>query len=98
MNVTVDNVTVPDVVGLTQAAATTAIVAVNLIVGTVTTQNSATVPAGDVISQNPAGWYAGDEGTAVDLVVSSGPVQATVPDVVDQLAGGGRPRRSWRRI
>ena len=47
-------VSVPDVVGLAQAAAESAIVAAQLTVGTVTTANNDTVPAGDVISQSPA--------------------------------------------
>jgi hypothetical protein len=47
---------VPDVVGMTEAEAITAIEAVNgLTVGTVTYEYSYTVEAGDVISQDPAG-------------------------------------------
>ena len=45
--------TVPNVVNLTQAAAATAITGAGLVVGTVTQQSSATVPAGSVSSQNP---------------------------------------------
>ena len=53
-------VTVPDVVGLSQADAEAAIVAANLTVGTVTHgRTSATVPAGDVISQDPVGGDVG---------------------------------------
>ena len=73
---------VPDVVGLDQANAEAAILSENLAVGIVSTANSDTVPAGDVISQDPAGGSSVPEGTAVDLVVSLGPVQLTVPDVV----------------
>ena len=47
-------VTVPNVVGQTQAAASSAITGVGLVVGTVTQQSSATVAAGSVISQSPA--------------------------------------------
>src|SRR5207248_312733 len=47
-------VTVPNLVGLTQSAATTAVQNAGLALGTVTTQTSATVAAGNVISQNPA--------------------------------------------
>ena len=50
---------VPDVVGLSQAAAEAAIVAANLTVGTVTHENSATVPMGEVISQDPVGGDVG---------------------------------------
>ncbi|GJL78480.1 MAG: hypothetical protein NPINA01_14690 [Nitrospinaceae bacterium] len=75
-------VNVPNVVGLAQAAAETAIVNAGLVVGTVTQQSSATVPAGDVISQNPIGGTSVAPGSAVDLVVSTGPVPVNVPDVV----------------
>jgi beta-lactam-binding protein with PASTA domain len=75
--------TVPDVVGLDQATAEAAIISAGLVVGTVTTANDDTVPAGDVISQSPAGGTSAASGSAVDLVVSLGPVQlTTVPDVV----------------
>ncbi|MBN1930451.1 MAG: PASTA domain-containing protein, partial [Desulfobacterales bacterium] len=67
-------VPVPGVVGQPQADAETTITAAGLIVGTVTTANSATVPAGNVISQNPVEGTAVILGTAVDLVVSLGPV------------------------
>ncbi len=75
-------VTVPDVVGLAQAAAESAIVAAGLVVGTISTANSSTVPAGDVISQNPLAGASVAAGSAVDLVVSLGPALVTVPDVV----------------
>src|SRR5262252_3476215 len=75
-------VAVPNVVGLTQAAATTAITSANLVVGTVTTQASTTVPAGSVISQNPTAGTQIVIGSAVNLVVSSGPPQVAVPNVV----------------
>ena len=83
-------VTVPNVVGLSQAAAESAIVSANLVVGSVTTQNDPSVPAGDVISQNPAGGASAAVGSAVDLVVSLGPVTVTVPDVVglDEASAG----------
>ena len=76
------NAVVPDVVGLTQAAAMTAITAAGLYVGTVTEQCSDTVAAGSVISQNPVAGTAVTEGTTVNLVVSSGPCPVAVPDVV----------------
>ncbi|MEL7450651.1 MAG: PASTA domain-containing protein, partial [Pseudomonadota bacterium] len=76
-----DEVQVPDVVGLEQSLAEDAIVAADLTVGMVTTMNSATVPAGDVISQNPVGDTIVLAGSEVDLVVSTGPDDVTVPDV-----------------
>ena len=76
------SVSVPNVVGLTQAAATTAVTGAGLTVGTVTTQSSSTVPAGSVISQNPTSGTSVAPGTAVNLVVSSGPAPVSVPNVV----------------
>ena len=78
-------VTVPNVVGFTQAAATNAITGAGLVVGTVTQQSHASVPAGNVISQNPVGGTVVAGGSAVDLVVSTGPPSnVTVPNVVGQ--------------
>jgi len=71
---------VPDVVGMSQADAEAAIIAAGLAVGNVTEEFSCTVPAGDVISQDPVAGTCVDPGTAVDLVVSLGPLE--VPDVV----------------
>ena len=66
-------VAVPNVVNLTQAAATTALGNAGLTLGTVSTASSTTVPAGSVISQNPAAGTLVAPGSAVALVVSSGP-------------------------
>ena len=65
-----------------QTTAEAAVIAAGLTVGTITTANSDAVPAGDVISQNPAAGVEATEGSAVDLVVSLGPVLVSVPDVV----------------
>ena len=75
---------VPDVVGQTQAAAEAAITAAGLSVGAVTTAASDTVPAGDVISQNPVAGTSVAPGSAVSLIVSSGPALVSVPNVVGQ--------------
>jgi len=66
------NVAVPNVVGLTQTEATTALNNVGLVVGTVTMKSSATVPAGDVISQNPFAGQSAAPGSAVNLAISTG--------------------------
>src|SRR5262249_9103552 len=73
---------VPDVVGLTQTAASTAITGARLPVCTITTASSTTVPAGSVISQNPTAGTQVVINSAVALVVSSGPPQVAVPNVV----------------
>ena len=75
------NVAVPNVVNLTQAAAATAIVNASLVVGAITSANSATNAAGNVISQNPAAAALVAPGSAVALVVSLGPA-GTGPTVV----------------
>jgi beta-lactam-binding protein with PASTA domain len=77
-------VNVPNVVGLTQAAAQAAITGAGLTAGAVTTANSASVPAGQVISQTPAAGASVAPGSAVALVVSLGPAPITVavPNVV----------------
>jgi beta-lactam-binding protein with PASTA domain len=75
-------VSVPSVVGLAQAAAQSAITAAGLTVGAVTPTSSATVPSGNVISQNPTGGTSVTPGSAVALVVSTGPASAAVPSVV----------------
>src|SRR5437016_426261 len=80
-------VPVPNVVGQTQAAATSAISAAALTVGTVTQQSSTTVASGSVISESPAAGTSVASASAVNLVVSSGapaPTQVAVPNVVGQ--------------
>src|SRR5438270_856777 len=80
-------VPVPNVVGQTQAAATSAISAAALTVGTVTQQSSTTVASGSVISESPAAGTSVVSASAVNLVVSSGapaPTQVAVPNVVGQ--------------
>jgi uncharacterized protein (DUF2345 family) len=70
-------VAVPNVVGQAQAAATTAITGAGLVLGTVSTASSITVPSGSVISQNPAAGTQINVGYGVDLVVSTGPPPPT---------------------
>jgi eukaryotic-like serine/threonine-protein kinase len=89
--------TVPDVVGQDEAAATTAIEDEGLTVGEVTRSYSDTIEAGLVISQTPAAQAPAGPSDAVDLVVSDGPEPVEVPDVVgmdiedatDELEGLG---------
>jgi len=78
-------VTVPNVLNQTQAAATTAIVSAGLVVGTVTQQSSATVLAGNVSSQNPTAGVGVAAGSAVNLVVSTGPAPAPGPVAVPNV-------------
>ena len=74
-------VSVPNVVGASQAAATTAISGAGLTLGTVTMQASSTVMSGDVISENPAAGVSVADSSAVAIVVSSGPATVATPTV-----------------
>ncbi|MCB2412628.1 Stk1 family PASTA domain-containing Ser/Thr kinase [Demequina sp. TTPB684] len=69
-------VEVPNVVGSSQAQAMSALNNVGLK-SSVTEENHLTVPAGQVISQNPSGGIKVAIGTTVNLVVSKGPLPVT---------------------
>jgi FtsP/CotA-like multicopper oxidase with cupredoxin domain len=86
------NVIVPDVVSMTQAAATAAITGAGLTV-TITSAPSATVPPGSVISQNPAGGTSVPPGSAVTLVISLGS-SAGPTAVAAVTAANGRGNRT----
>ncbi len=85
-------VSVPNVVGLTQAAASSAITGAGLTVGTVITASSPTVPSGSVISESPIAGTSVASGSAVNLTVSTGPAQVSVPNVVGLTQAAGRVR------
>lgn len=76
-----NTVAVPQAIGLTRAQAETLITDAGLK-ATVTEAASATVEAGRVISQDPAGQTDAKTGSTVNLVVSSGVTQVTVPNLV----------------
>lgn len=82
LNVSPCIVDVPNVLNMTESAAESALTAVGLVKGTVTHDYSNTVPAGQVISQDPASGTSVACGSAVDLVISDGPAPIPVPDVV----------------
>ena len=70
------DVTVPNVVGLSQSAASNQLGQAGFSV-TTTTQSSATVPSGNVISTNPAAGSKAAKGATIAIVVSSGPPAST---------------------
>lgn len=74
--------TVPRLDQLSEDAAKEAIAARLLLYGTTTPQYSATIPAGTVISSEPASGAKTREGETVDLFVSNGMVQ--VPQLIGQ--------------
>ena len=73
-----DNVTVPNVVGLTAGQATQTLHNDNLTVGTSTVRASSTTK-GEILSTNPKSGASVPKNSAVDLVVSGGP---NIPTVV----------------
>jgi beta-lactam-binding protein with PASTA domain len=82
--------TVPNVVNLTQAAATTAIQNAGLSLGAVTNAASTTVARGSVISSNPVAGTNVPPGSAVAIVVSSGapqPAGLVLALAFDEAAG-----------
>ncbi|HEY7439769.1 MAG TPA: Stk1 family PASTA domain-containing Ser/Thr kinase [Acidimicrobiia bacterium] len=74
-------VTIPDVTRVDAVQATQILVQKGFQV-TKTTQNSSTVPAGLVISTNPPAGTSAAPGSTVQLIVSDGPAQLQVPNVV----------------
>ena len=63
---------VPNLVGQTSTSALDAISGAGLVVGTVTTLSSSTVPAGTILSQDPLSGTAVTTGSTVNWVVSTG--------------------------
>jgi serine/threonine-protein kinase len=79
-------VEVPPLTGLTQEEAVAALEAAHLTLGTPTTQPSEE-PEGTVVSQNPLPGEKVDKNSQVDIVLSEGPSDVTVPDVVCESLG-----------
>jgi serine/threonine-protein kinase len=79
---------VPLLSGLTEAEAKEALEKVGLILGGITSVNSATIAKGEVIESVPAANEQVSEGSAVKLLVSDG--QVLVPSVVNMGATDAR--------
>jgi len=74
-------VSVPNVVGMTQDQAATALTAVGLKPGDVTQAYSTEIETGKVVSQSPNGGQQASKGSQVSLVVSKGSQMISVPNV-----------------
>ena len=86
----VANVTVPDVVGLAQLAAQSAITSAGLSLAPPSWASSATVPQGSVISESPAAGASVAPNSPVTLLLSSGPaVGGPAVDLKVTTEGGG---------
>lgn len=76
-------VSVPDVIGMLQEDAETAITDAGLEVGEVNEEATDDAEPGTVLSQNPTAGKEVAEGHKVDLVVAVGTASVAVPDVVE---------------
>lgn len=73
---------VPDLVGMDEVAARTAIAAAGFVVGEVGQEFDAAVSLSAVISQSPSGGAQAPRGGSIDLTISEGTELIGVPDVV----------------
>jgi serine/threonine-protein kinase len=90
-------VPVPNVVGMAEEDAKTAITDAGLKVGSVSTQPDP-APAGQVIDQNPSPGLTVDKGSTVDLIVSLGPEKVIVPDLTCMSYGRASSELSSRGL
>jgi eukaryotic-like serine/threonine-protein kinase len=90
-------VTVPDITQMTVGEARAALAEVDLEIGATPSEASDQVEQGLIISQSPAPEEEAPAGSAVDVVVSSGPETVEVPNVIcddlevarDKIRGAG---------
>ena len=85
---------IPDLGGMTEADALSAIQAAGFTIGPITRKTSPTVVAGEVISQDPKSGTVAKKATAVSFSVSTGKPMATVPDVVGRTKSSAESRLS----
>ncbi|MCU4186120.1 Stk1 family PASTA domain-containing Ser/Thr kinase [Acidiferrimicrobium sp. IK] len=78
------SVQIPNVTNQTQDAATTTLRAAGFQVTVGPSQNSSTIPAGIVISTNPAAGQQAPKGSSVQLILSSGQKQVQIPALAGQ--------------
>lgn len=81
---------VPEVVGRTLDAAAFELGRSGLTVGEIHQRDDPTVPAGAVVSVSPSAGTVVPIDTAVEVVVSNGPAQVAVPDVVNDTEQAAR--------
>jgi serine/threonine-protein kinase len=81
-----NQVTVPNLAGLTPQQATSQLSGESLSVGSQSQACSNSYPAGQVSGSSPSAGTSVGRGTSVNLVVSTGPCQVVVRNVVSQSA------------
>jgi beta-lactam-binding protein with PASTA domain len=87
-------VPVPDLSDMTLAQAQDALATVGLNLGSKTEEPSDTVAEGHVISQDPIVGSKVKKGSLVDVVISSGPKEFTLPDVTCLSFGQAKSKLS----
>ena len=84
------SVSVPSVVGDTVAQARHTITKAGLKVGRTVSESSDTISSGNVIDTSPSAGQPVPVGSAITLVVSSGPAKVAIPDVTGQSESSAR--------
>jgi eukaryotic-like serine/threonine-protein kinase len=84
------DIAVPDVTGMTQKRAGTALTEAGLKTGTITKVQSTEAPEGNVVSQSPAAGKKVAEGSAVDLEVAGKPQPTATPVAVPDVEGSSQ--------
>lgn len=87
-----EEVDVPDVLGMSLADAQKALAAKGFIVGKTSEGNSEEYEEGKIMEQSPVGGAKAAEGSKIDLVVSKGSQQATVPSIEGLSLDAARQR------
>jgi serine/threonine-protein kinase len=87
-----EQIAVPSVTGKTLEEAKKAIVNAGFIVGDTTTKTDSSVEKGDVISQTPSADSKANKGSKIDIVVSSGAEQVTVPTITNLTVDEARSK------
>ena len=81
-----NTVTVPNLKAKTVEEASTALTAVGLILGEETPQADNNIPKGEIIGQDPASGELIEVGQAVNVIVSAGKDQTSVPSLVGLIS------------
>jgi serine/threonine-protein kinase len=91
-----NSVDVPDVSGMTVSAAQSTLRDANLTLGSQIPEASSDFDVGQVTRSDPAAGEPVAPGTAVDIYVSTGPEQVSVPDVSTQCFSIGAARKALK--
>ena len=98
MAVEPDTVAVPDLQGLTVSQAQSALSDEGLTLGSQLQEPSSEIPSGQIVRSEPAAGEEVEPGTAVDVVVSTGPEMVEVPDVSSACLSIGAARQALTAV